>query len=89
MNKTVSNLNDLEFNCMLAISSDAFDINSFLNEFIKGERMNDEHYKCLLDTARDLLDQVKTLKVFQNRCRFDREQSEIQNGEESFNPANY
>ena len=69
MNKHSSVINDIEFNCLLAISSNAFDINSFLDDFIKGAKMNNEHYKYLLDTACDLVEQVKTLCDISNKCQ--------------------
>ncbi|MEN6326037.1 MAG: hypothetical protein ABFD18_07525 [Syntrophomonas sp.] len=62
MTKCKSVMTDTEFNCLLAISSDAFDIHNFLTDFIKGEKMNHEQYLYLLDTASDLLDHVKTFR---------------------------
>ncbi len=61
-------MSDQEFNCLLAISSDAFDIHDFLAYFIKGATMNQEQYKYLLDHSRELLDNVKALRnIIDNR----------------------
>lgn len=78
MNNDIANMKELEFNCMLAISSDAFDIHGFIADFIKGEKMNSDHYAFLLNTACDLLDEVRNLRDIRQNIRSELENTRFQ-----------